>query len=161
MDAINLEQSTVKRIPCDSNLSFNISRYIEMDFIDQETFDTLDDRLKEILWTLLENNSPKSKKYMKNAISLTLKIWKYPYKLDDILSYEAMFFCAVEIAYSAYCESDAFHRLEWCHKILNSLNEDDLRNGWRVCFVRNTYYYVNHKTRQMKKIIFRRGGGKN
>jgi len=142
------------------NFKFDISQYIKMNLISQADFDSLNYNLKEILWTLLQNNSPKSEHYLKNAIAYTLRIWKYRYKVHNNLSYEAMFFCALNIAYSNLSEEDSFHRLEWCHKIQNSLTNDEVKNGWRVCFSQNSYYYVNDRTHSMKQITFHREGGK-
>ena len=160
MDALDLGKSEVQRIDTNYEFKFNISRYTKMDLISEDTFHTLDYKFQHILWTLLENHSSINKACLKRAISYVLKIWKYPYKVDNILAYEAMFFCAVEIAYFVSNSKDAFHRLEWCHKIQNSLTESEIQSGWRVSFSRNKYYYINHVTHERRHITFHREGGK-
>ena len=130
--------------------------YIEKDVFERLSYD------KKLI---LLNNIPDWKavmtvKQLKECISMILVIWKYKYvssrcNFDD---YSAMCICALEIFDQGYCTESGFKKIQWCHKIQNSISDEYVRRGWRVSFgmhdCSDRYFYKNEKIRQQKIITF-------
>jgi hypothetical protein len=96
---------------------------------------------------------------LKNLLTSLIQIWNYSYKQNrnNWHDYDAMALCAFEICCSGYKDKDAMHRLEWCHRIQNSLDNNDTRIGWRVGFENEEsgrYYYINEHERQRRIVRF-------
>ena len=65
--------------------------------------------------------------------------------------------CCIDIILSKI-ENDVFV-IDWCLKIQNSLCNEDIRAGWKVCFEvdnegRQNYFYINDKQCKKKQIKF-------
>jgi len=143
-----------------TKLAFSKSYLLEHNFISKKDLDSLTDDKLEILRTVTVDGSFLSQEKIQLAISCALLVWQYPYNGSYQSQFdEAILRCSFEIVSSGYGKENALHRLNWCHKIQNSLDDSDIESGWRVSFHKKNYYYVNHMQELKKIITFHHGRG--
>lgn len=104
----------------------------------------------------------------KDAVSKYTRILLYTLSKSsrqDVSRLVYLPYCLVDILDSGYSRSaHVTHRLAWCCKIIESLRQSDVADGWRVMFGKvdggDRYYYVNDKYKQQKVINFNRSNKK-
>lgn len=129
--------------------------------ISQTDFVSLTGDKKEILlnripqWIGIVDNGKINK-----CISMVLLVWDYKYNSTrtNYGDFDSICQCSLEIFYHGYVEKEAFHRIQWCHKIQNTITTSELKEGWRVSFGKDgnsdRYYYTNDILQKQKIITF-------
>ena len=92
-------------------------------------------------------------------IELLLHAIKFPFTQtrDSYWDLEALFQCSIEIVLAGKYNEGKF-LIEWCHKIENSLSNEEVKDGWRVCFKfkhnKNMFCYLNELKKELRAIVF-------
>ena len=139
----------------------NVKEMLTDKYIDVDVFNSLSKRKQLILTNIIPSwVGVIGLNEMRSCLKLIVAVWKYKYNTfrDNEMDYISMCLCALEIYDHDCTEGDAWKFLQWCHRIQNSISNDNVVAGWRVSYGRDglsdRYFYKNEKLKQQKVISF-------